>query len=45
MARFRERLTSVFDDCAVSAHEGAGHFVPEELGASLTPEIEKILGI
>jgi haloalkane dehalogenase len=42
---FRERLASIFDDCDVSVHEGIGHFVPEELGERLVPEIEKILEI
>ena len=42
---FRERLASIFDDCDVSVHEDIGHFVPEELGERLVPEIEKILEI
>ena len=42
-ASMRDRLASVFDDCQVSVHEGVGHFVAEELGTRLVPEIEAFL--
>jgi len=44
-APFRERLASVFDHCEVSVHEGIGHFVPEEMGERLVPEVEKFIEI
>jgi haloalkane dehalogenase len=39
----RERLATVFNTCDVSVHEGVGHFVAEELGARLVPEVERFL--
>jgi haloalkane dehalogenase len=42
-APMRERLATVFDDCEVSVHAGVGHFVAEELGERLVPELEKFL--
>ena len=42
-AAMRERLASVFDDCQVSVHDGIGHFVAEELGVLLVPEVASFL--
>lgn len=42
-AAMRERLAAVFEDCEVSVHEGVGHFVAEELGDRLVPEVETFL--
>jgi len=42
-APMRERLASVFDRCEVTVHDGIGHFVAEELGERLVPEVETFL--
>jgi haloalkane dehalogenase len=42
-ALMRERLAGVFDDCQVSVHEGVGHFIAEELGELLVPEVASFL--
>ena len=42
-APMRDRLASVFTRCETIVHEGVGHFVAEELGAGLVPEVEAFL--
>jgi len=42
-APMRERLASVFDRSEVTVHEGVGHFIAEELGERLTPQVEEFL--
>jgi haloalkane dehalogenase len=42
-APMRERLAGVFERCEITVHEGVGHFVAEELGERLVPEVEKFL--
>jgi haloalkane dehalogenase len=39
----RSRLAGVFDRCEVSLQEGIGHFVPEELGELVVPEVAGFL--
>ncbi len=42
-APMRERLASVFDRCEVTVHESVGHFIAEELGDKLVPQVEEFL--
>ncbi|MBW2244578.1 MAG: alpha/beta fold hydrolase [Deltaproteobacteria bacterium] len=42
-APMRKRLASVFDHCEVEVHDGIGHFVAEELGERLVPEVAAFL--
>ena len=42
-APMRERLASVFESCEVTVHAGVGHFVAEEMGARLVPEVAEFL--
>lgn len=42
-APMRERLAAVFERCEVTVHQGIGHFVAEELGKRLVPEVEEFL--
>lgn len=39
----RERLAGVFRQCEVTVHPGVGHFIAEELGERLVPEVEEFL--
>ena len=39
----RERLADIFENCEVSVHGGVGHFVAEELGERLVPEVFRFL--
>jgi haloalkane dehalogenase len=42
-AAMRDRLETVFEVCSVKVHDGVGHFVAEELGERLAPEIASFL--
>ncbi len=39
----RERLAGVFANCETTVHDGVGHFIAEEMGERLVPEVEKFL--
>ena len=36
-------MAGVFDDCQVNVHGGVGHFIAEELGELLVPEVANFL--
>ena len=42
-AAMRERLASVFEHCEVRVHDGVGHFIAEELGERLVPDLADFL--
>jgi pimeloyl-ACP methyl ester carboxylesterase len=39
----RERLSAIFERSELTVHDGVGHFIAEELGERLVPQLEHVL--